>query len=125
MMNEKITIKIGDKEYSLDEARALYEALGELFGEPAPTEQHHHHYEEKRIVIERPQYPYTAPYRPWWGIIPPSDQPFTVGDSTGSSSVIVYRTDKTPHITYTTDGLRKARRTDTFCSKAFQDKNTA
>lgn len=58
----KVTIKIGDKDHSvtIDQAKALKEALEEFFGKAIVREEHHHHHDYYRWsrpwVDIRPRY---------------------------------------------------------------------
>lgn len=53
-MIKKIIIEISNKEYTLtiDEAKAFYNGLKEIF--------------DKEKIIEKEYYPYLKPNRPWW-----------------------------------------------------------
>lgn len=78
---KKLQIKIGKKEVnlSIDEAKQLHAALGEMFGKPERVEK------VTEVIRDRPYYwPWqSSDYRPRW-----SNAPVLTCDSTSGSAII-------------------------------------
>lgn len=70
------TIKIGDHEYKIDEARRLYDELKELFNKESDIDE----WEKLKDIFDkernhRPFYPNPYPIRPWSPVYPPWECP--------------------------------------------------
>jgi hypothetical protein len=78
---KSITVKIGDSEHTMtiEEARGLHKALGELFEPASPI------YIERPVWVERP---WPSPYRPtpywYWTCGTGSDEPYTLSFDSGT-----------------------------------------